>query len=127
MDITAIIKEFFNTPAGQATLAVALLATADFAFGVFAAVRDNVFKWEALAAWVRSTLMGKVAPVFAALIVGHLAGGLTLDDGLASLVSPGAIITGVGLAAATSYVLSVVASIRESFIVKTDTREVPED
>ena len=121
------LKEFFDTPAGQAVIAVALLAVADFAFGVFAAVRDNVFTWDALAAWLRKTLVGRVMPIFGVLLIGHMLGGLTLDDGAASLVTPGVIITGIGLVAGTAYVLEVIGSMRESFQPKPATREVPPD
>jgi hypothetical protein len=120
-----IIKEFFNTPAGQAVLLVAVLAVLDLAIGVIAAVRDNVFQFDAVAAWLRKTLMGRVIPIFGFLLVGHVIGGLSLSDGVSSIIQPGVIITGVGIAGAATYVLEVLASIRESLVVKTDVRQVP--
>jgi hypothetical protein len=104
---------------------VGLLAVADFGLGVFAAIRDGVFTWDALAAWLRKSLVGRVLPIFGALFIGHLAGGLTVDDGVMGVLTPGTIITGIGLVAATAYVLEVIASIRESFVKKPETRAVP--
>ena len=121
------LKGFFDTPAGQAVIAVGLLATADFVIGVFAAFRDNVFTMDAVAAWLRKTLTGRVMPIFGVLFVGHLLGGLTLDDGASSIVSPGTIITSIGLVAATAYILEVIASMRESLVKKPETRSIPED
>lgn len=121
------LSGFFDSPAGQAVLLVGLLATADFLLGVFAAIRDGTFTLEVIAAWVRSSLMGRAAPIFGALAVGYFAGGLTIDDGVNGLLSPGTVITGIGLVAATAYVLEVIASIRESFIKKPETRAVPKE
>jgi small-conductance mechanosensitive channel len=121
------IQAFFDTVAGNAVLLVALLAVVDLGIGVFAAIRDNVFQFDALAAWLRKTLVGRVMPIFGFLLVGYIAGGVSMEDGVGSVISPGGIITGVGLVAATTYVLEVIASIKESTIVKTDTRQVPTD
>jgi hypothetical protein len=122
-----MLTEFFDQPTGQAVLAVGLLAVADFALGVFAAVRDNVFTWDAIAAWLRKTLTGRVLPIFGVLLVGYAVGGMTFADGIGGIVSPGTIITGIGLAAAASYVLEVIASMRESLVPKPATRAIPED
>ena len=120
-----MLTEFFDAPAGQAVIAVALLAVADFALGVFAALRDDVFSMDAVAAWLRRNLAGRVAPIFGTLLVGHMVGGLALDDGASSILSPGVLITGIGLTAAVAYVLEVIASMRESLVNKPATRSVP--
>ena len=120
-----MIDAFFATPVGQAVVVIGLLAVLDFAIGVFAAIRDDVFSWDVLAAWVRKTLLGRVAPIFGTLLVGYVAGGLTLDDGAQGILTPGTIITGIGLVAGTAYVLEVIASIRESFVPKPGVRDVP--
>lgn len=54
-----MLTEFFDAPAGQAVIIIGLLATADFALGVFAAFRDNVFSMDAIAAWLRRNLAGR--------------------------------------------------------------------
>jgi hypothetical protein len=120
-----MIDAFFATPVGQAVVVIALLAVLDFGLGVFAAIRDDVFTFDALAAWVRKTLLGRIAPIFGTLIVGYVAGGLSLDDGVSGVLTPGTIITGIGLVAGTAYVLEVIASIRESFVPKPGVRDVP--
>jgi hypothetical protein len=71
-----VIDAFFATPVGQAVVVIALLATLDFFIGVFAAIRDDVFTFDAIAAWVRKTLLGRIAPIFGTLVVGYVAGGL---------------------------------------------------
>lgn len=122
-----VLDQFFATPVGQAVVVIALLATLDFFIGIFAAIRDDVFTFDAIAAWVRKTLLGRIAPIFGTLIVGYVAGGLELDDGVNGILTPGTIITGIGLVAGTAYVLEVIASIRESFVPKPGARDVPQE
>ncbi len=120
-----LISEFFASPAGNAVILVVLMAVADLAFGVYAALRDNVFELDALSAWVRVHLWGKVAPILSVLLLGAATGGLTLNDGVSGILSAGGVLTGVGILAATTYILSVIASIKESFEPKPEVREVP--
>lgn len=122
-----VLDQFFATPVGQAIVVIALLAVLDFGLGVFAAIRDQTFTVEVVASWVRTTLLGRIAPIFGTLFVGYVAGGLSLDDGVSGVLTPGTIITGIGLVAGTAYVLEVIASIRESFVAKPGTRAVPNE
>jgi type IV secretory pathway VirB2 component (pilin) len=112
MDITQAIDQFMHSPAGQAVLLMALLAVLDFALGTFRAIQNGTFQLDALAAWLRKHIAGRVLPTFAVLIVGHIAGGLTVDDGVAGILSPGTILTGIGIAMATAYILETIGSLR---------------
>jgi hypothetical protein len=128
MSLGVAITSFFNTPAGAGILAVMALSVLELALGTFAAIRDNVFQWDAVAAWVRKHLAGRVLPIVAVLVMGHLAGGLQFqEDGAAALLNPGTILTGIGLGAAALYVTEIIGSIRESLTPKPDVREVPVD
>jgi len=127
MTFGAEIASFFDSPAGQAVAALVVLGLADLLLGVFAAVRDNVFSWEAIDAWVRSQLAGRILPIAAILILGHIAGGISFDDGTSGVLSVGGIITGGGLVAAGLYVITTAASLLESLQPKPGTREVPEE
>lgn len=127
MNLGQTIVSFFDTPAGSAVVLLFALAVLDFAVGTFAAIRDDVFQVESIAAWLRKHLAGRVLPIVAVLIIGHLAGGLTIDDGVTGLLDAGTIITGIGIAGAAAYILETIASLRESFVPKPGTREVPQD
>lgn len=126
MSLGQAITQFFGTPAGTAVVALFLLAGLDFLLGAFAAVRDNVFTWDALAAWVRKNVAGRVLPITAVLVVAHLAGGLSIETS-SDLLSPGTVLTTIGLGMAATYVLEVIASVRESLTAKPDTRSIPTD
>lgn len=125
-DVRALVDAFLGSPAGQATVAVAVLALVDFVLGTLAALRDGTFRWDAIAAWVRKHLAGRVGPIAVVLAVGHAAGGISFDDGVSGVLSPGAIVTGIGLAAAASYLAETIASIRDS-LTADPTRAVPQD
>lgn len=125
MSLGQAITDFFGTPAGAAIVALFALAALGFAVGVLGAIRDDVFTWDALAAWIRKTIAGRVLPTTAVLLVGHLVGGLSFEGG--EIVSPGTVLTTIGLGMAASYVLEEIASIRESLTPKPGVRSVPED
>ncbi len=113
MTITAVFKDFFGTPAGAAVVALFALAALDFVLGTFAAFRDNVFQLDSVAAWLRKHVAGRVLPTTAVLVIGHMVGGLSLANG-ADLLSPGTILTTLGLGMAGTYVLEIVGSLQES-------------
>jgi hypothetical protein len=73
MTITAAIQAFFADTAGQVAAAVLLVAIVDLVLGIAAAIRDRVFQWENVAAWLRSTLAGRVLPTWVLLFVGYFA------------------------------------------------------
>jgi hypothetical protein len=126
MSLGQAITSFFNTPAGTGILVIMALSVLEFALGVFRAVSDNVFQWDSVAAWVRKHLAGRVLPIVAVLVIGHLAGGLQFsEDGASAITHPGTIVTGIGLGAAALYVAETIASIRQSLTPGTAT--VPTD
>jgi hypothetical protein len=116
--IVAAIQQFFDTPAGTAVVILFALAVLDFALGTFAAIRDNVFQLDAVGAWLRKHIAGRVLPTTAVLLVGHMTGGLNIDDGAAGILSPGTVLTTIGLGMAATYVLEVIGSVRESLTAK---------
>lgn len=126
MSLGQTISSFFETPGGTAVVALFALAALDFALGVLAALRDGTFQVGSLAAWVRKHIAGRVLPITAVLVVGHLAGGLSIDSA-EDLLSPGTILTGIGIAAATAYILETIGSVRDSLTPKPGTRDVPQD
>lgn len=73
-------SEIFNSLPGQAIYGVLGLAFLDFILGVFAAVRDNTFKLDSVAAFVRSQLLGKVFPLTALILFGVLVNQAALTD-----------------------------------------------
>ncbi len=126
MSLGQAITSFFSTPGGTAVVVLFLLAVLDFLLGTFAAIRDNVFQLDAIGAWIRKHLAGRVLPITVVLVVGHLAGGLSVET-TADIITPGTILTGIGVGAAAVYVAEVIGSLRESLTPKADTRAVPQD
>lgn len=125
MTLINVIREFFQTPAGAAVVALFALAGLNFLLGTFAAIRDGVFQLEAIGAWLRKDIAGKVLPATAVLLIGHMLGGLTFDDGVSGVITPGGIITTIGLGMAATYVLGAIGSLQESLVAKPGTRKVP--
>lgn len=82
-----MLTDFIGSTAGIAVKGALIAAFLDFAFGVFAAIKDGTFAIDALAAFVRKHLAGRVFPLsllaFAAyftndpLMTAAAAGGLT--------------------------------------------------
>jgi hypothetical protein len=126
MTIVQVIRDFFDTPAGTAVLILFAIAVLKFLMGTFAAIRDDVFELQAVSAWVRKDLAGRVLPIAAVLVFAHMTGGMSIDNG-SDLLSPGTILTTIGIGASAVYVLEVIGSIRESFVPKPLTRNVPTD
>jgi hypothetical protein len=106
-DLVQLFNEFFANVAGQAALAVLIVGLLDFALGVAAAIRDKVFTFTAIDAWLRSNVAGRIAPLWMLLVVGFLARDLEFGD------IP--VITTIGIGAAATYVLAVVAKIAEQW------------
>jgi hypothetical protein len=124
MTIVQVIRDFFDTPAGTAVLILFAIAVLKFLMGTFAAIRDDVFELQAVSAWVRKDLAGRVLPIAAVLVFAHMTGGMSIDNG-SDLLSPGTILTTIGIGASAVYVLEVIGSIRESLQPKPGTRAVP--
>jgi hypothetical protein len=95
-----IVTEFLNSQAGQLLVATLIVAFVDFATGSFAALRDGTFALDALAAFVRKHIWGRVAPIGMLLIVGYFGGDLI-----------GQLFLAGGVAAAAAYVAETGASV----------------
>lgn len=80
-----------------------LAAVIDLATGLFAAWRSGTLQWAYVSEFVRGHLALKIAPIMGALVFGAAVGGVDSEAGLA-LVS-------IGIAGASAYLLSVIASI----------------
>jgi hypothetical protein len=93
------MQEFLNSDAGKALAGLLIVAFLDFVTGVFAALRDGTFALDAIAAFVRKHILGRVAPIGLLLVVGYYGG----DAG--QLFLAGAIAT------AAAYVAETAASI----------------
>jgi hypothetical protein len=124
MSLPDVIQQFFDTPAGTAVLLLFGMAVLDFLLGVFAAWRDDVFETKAVGAWIRKHIAGRVLPISAVLLMGHIVGGAAIDDG-SDLLAPGTILMTIGIGASAIYVLECIGSIRESLQPKPGTRAVP--
>jgi hypothetical protein len=70
MDIQALL----DSPAGIAIKGALIAAFLDFGFGVFAAARDGTFAVDALAAFVRKHLLGRVLPLSLLSLTGYYTG-----------------------------------------------------
>jgi hypothetical protein len=97
--VTAI-EEFIASPAGAALLAMVGVAFADFLTGSFAALRDGTFSLDALAAFLRKHIAGRVGPIGVLLILGYFGG-----DTVGQLFMASA------LAASAAYVAETASSI----------------
>lgn len=96
----AALREFIASQAGTALLAMVAVAFADLITGVFAALRDGTFTPDALAAFLRKHIWGRVAPIGTLLVLGYFGG-----DTVGQLFMASA------LAAGTAYVVETAASI----------------
>jgi hypothetical protein len=65
---------FLDSTAGLALKAALAAAFLDFATGSFAALRDGTFALDALAAFLRKHILGRVAPLATLLVVGYFGG-----------------------------------------------------
>jgi hypothetical protein len=93
------LTAFLNSEAGLALVALLLVAFADFVTGVMAAVRDGTFSPDALAAWVRKHIAGRVGPIGTLLFLAYSGG------------PAGTLFAAGAAAAAASYVAETVASV----------------
>ena len=95
-----VLTEFLNSQAGQLLAATLIVAFADFLTGSFAALRDGTFALDALAAFLRKHIWGRVAPIGMLLGLGYFGGGTIGQLFLASAI-----------AAATAYAAETASSI----------------
>ncbi len=95
-----LLLDFFATEAGLAVQGVLILSLTDFAFGALSAIRDGTFQLDALAAFVRKQIAGRVTPIALLLAVGHFG------------AQP--LLLGAGIVAAVAYTAETLASLISS-------------
>lgn len=88
-----MITEFLESAAGLALKGALVAAFLDFAFGVFAALRDGSFALDAVAAFVRKHLLGRVFPVGTLAIMGYISGDLAMNAAAAAALTAYAVET----------------------------------
>jgi hypothetical protein len=108
MDIQALL----DSPAGIAIYGALTAAFLDFAFGIYAALRAGTFSLDAVAAFLRKHILGRVLPASTLAVVGYYSGS-----------EPMIAAAGVALAA---YAAETLASIYQS-INPTGTDPIPTD
>ncbi len=91
------LREFIGSQAGTALLAMVGVAFADFLTGAFAALRDGTFALDAIAAFLRKHIWGRVAPIGTLLVLGYFGG-----DTIGQLFMASAIAAGTAYAAETA-------------------------
>ncbi len=91
------LQEFLDSQAGIALIAMVGAAFADFATGTFAALRDGTFSVDALAAFLRKHIWGRVAPIGTLLALGYYGGA-----GIGQLFMAAAIAAAAAYAAETA-------------------------
>lgn len=89
----AHIRAFLDSPAGIALIAMVGVAFADFVTGTFAALRDGTFALDAVAAFLRKHIAGRVGPIGVLLFLGYFGGGTIGDLFLASAIASAAAYT----------------------------------
>lgn len=110
------LNEFLNNQAGMALVGMLVVAFADFLTGTFAALRDGTFALDALAAFLRKHIWGRVAPIGALLVIGYYGG-----EGAGQLFIAAAIAAALAYSAETaSSILGNISPPKESE-VKEDT------
>jgi hypothetical protein len=93
------LDAFLNSDAGTALEGLLLVAFLDFATGTFAALRDGTFALDAIGAFIRKHIFGRVAPIGLLLTVGYFGG------------AAGQVFLGGAVIAAGLYVTETAASI----------------
>jgi hypothetical protein len=68
------LQAFLDSQAGLALKGALVAAFLDFATGSFAAIRDGTFALDAIAAFLRKHILGRVAPLAALLAGAYLSG-----------------------------------------------------
>lgn len=69
-----MLSDFIGSTAGLAVKGALIAAFLDFAFGIFAAVKDGTFAIDAVAAFVRKHLAGRVFPLSLLALMAYLSG-----------------------------------------------------
>jgi hypothetical protein len=93
------LAAFLDSDAGLALKGLLIVSFLDFATGTFAALRDGTFALDAIAAFVRKHILGRVAPIGLLLTVGYFGG------------AAGQLFLAGAVASAAAYVAETVASV----------------
>lgn len=112
-NMAALLKAFFTDPAGMALQLMLIVAFTDFALGVMAAYRDSTLQLNAIAAFLRKHIVGRVFPIGLMLIVGYV-GNVPL-------------FYAAGIAGAAAYTLETIGSILASWGPNRAVQPVPVD
>jgi hypothetical protein len=107
------IQAFLDSQAGSAILAMVGVAFADFLTGTFAALRDGTFQLDAIAAFLRKHIWGRVAPISTLLALGYFSGG-TLNQAF----------TAAALAAGLAYVAETASRILGNLAPPKESKEI---
>lgn len=112
MALRTAFEAFFASEAGLAVYGLFVVALVDFAMGTLAAIRDKTFTLDAVAAWLRKHIAGRVMPLTVMLLFGWFGDQPLLYAGAA-----------VG---ATTYVTETIGSIMSSWgpVKKGEAREI---
>ena len=94
------LTEFLGSTGGLAVKGALVAAAIDFVFGVLAAFRDKTFSIDAVGAWIRKHLLGRVLPSAVLVVVAYVTG-----DALA---------IGIAAAALTTYAAETMGSVYDS-------------
>jgi hypothetical protein len=78
------LDAFLSSPAGIAAQGMLAAAFLDFAFGVYAAAKDGSFSLDAVGAFIRKHLLGRVFPIATLLGVGYVTGDLAMNASAAA-------------------------------------------
>ena len=118
------ISDLLASPAGLAIKGALIAAFLDFAFGVFAAVKDGTFALDAVAAFVRKHLLGRVLPVSLLAIVGYYS-----DDGvmIAAAAASLAAYTAETFASIYGSIRPPAASEAEEDTIQAEVNPIPQD
>jgi hypothetical protein len=98
------VIEFLASPAGLAIKLALLIAFVDLAVGVGAALRDNVFSLDKVAAFLRKHVLGRILPASLLAVFGYLTADLALN-----MAAAGAL---------TAYYVETAASLYASVAIK---------
>lgn len=107
------VASFFASPEGTALYGVVVLALTDWILGTLAALRDGTFKLDAVAAFLRKHIAGRVLPIVALLAIGYFA------------VQPA--LSAIGALLAAAYLAETLGSIKDSWGPSRDVQPVPKD
>lgn len=74
-----MLAEFLASPAGYALKGALVAAFLDFAVGTISAARNGSLAFDAIAAFLRKHVLGRVLPLGVLLVVGYATGDATMN------------------------------------------------